>query len=133
MKFNNFSQSFDRTLDYYAIKGKTLSERTGVSQNHISEFKNGGNISAISLSKLMEAMEELAPGSKLYFCLLLAGEEPTEFLSNQPNQPNQPRSSLRSLIKTASPQEKAEALKLITSWVVESCAHGEPEQQLEAV
>lgn len=128
MKLNNFSQAFDKTLRYYRITGKALWEKTGISQNHISEFRNGGNISAEVLSKLIAAMEELAPGAKLHFCLLLADEEPAKFLSGQLRSSN-----LRSLIKAASPQEKAEALKLITSWVVESCADAEPEQQLEAV
>jgi transcriptional regulator with XRE-family HTH domain len=127
MELNNFSQAFDRTLRYHRITGKVLSQKTGISQNHISEFRNGGNISAEALSRLLAVMDELAPGAKLYFCLSLAGENPAEFLSSKPH------SSLRSLIQAASPQEKAEALKLITNWVQETCAHAQLEQRLEAV
>lgn len=127
MKINNFSQAFDKTLRYYRITGKALWEKTGISQNHISEFRNGGNISAEALSRLMAAMEDLAPGAKLYFCILLAGENPAEFLSSQP------QSSLRSLIRAASPQEKAEVLNIIAGWMQEAPALVEMEPIAKAV
>lgn len=66
------NQLFAQTQDRYGIKGKNLSEITGVSQNHISEFRRGRtDVSSSVLWKLVQAMDELAPGAKSYFCSLL--------------------------------------------------------------
>lgn len=109
MELNVFSRSFDKTLRYHRITGKALHERTGVSENHISEFRKGGNVSAAIMAKLLEGMEELAPGSKLHFCLLLAGEDPKQSTYSRP--------SLQSLFLSASPKEKAEVLNLMADWL----------------
>ncbi|KOP23138.1 hypothetical protein AMR41_27945 [Hapalosiphon sp. MRB220] len=73
MKLNFFSSAFEKTLRHFGITGKALSIEARVSQNHISDFRNGGNISAEALSALMQAMEKLEPGSTSYF-LKLVGE-----------------------------------------------------------
>jgi hypothetical protein len=73
MKVNFFSSAFEKTLRHYGITGKALSIEAGISQNHISDFRNGGNISAEALSALMQAMERLNPGSINYF-MGLVGE-----------------------------------------------------------
>lgn len=65
---------FDKTLRIHGITGKRLSEVTGFSQTHISEFRKGKtNPSCSTLKSLLDGMDELAPGAKRYFCMELAG------------------------------------------------------------
>lgn len=67
---------FDRTLKYYGIQAKALSQVTGVSENHISEFRRGKLKTGMTTAKLWDlivAMDELAPGSREYFCMLMSG------------------------------------------------------------
>jgi transcriptional regulator with XRE-family HTH domain len=71
---------FAETIQYYGIKARDLHEVSGVSQNHISEFKNGkGNISVNVMWKLVEGMEVLAPGSRAYFFTRLVGDKNPKF------------------------------------------------------
>ncbi|MFB2839813.1 hypothetical protein [Floridanema evergladense] len=70
------STYFDRTLKYYGIQAKALSQMTGVSENHISEFRRGKLKTGMTTTKLWDlivAMDELAPGSRKYFCMLMSG------------------------------------------------------------
>lgn len=69
-------ESFDKTLRRYGISAKALSRVANVSEAHVSQFRNGkgGAVSHTTLENLLEAMEQLAPGSKSSFCLLLAGK-----------------------------------------------------------
>lgn len=71
------SEIFRVTIERYGISGKQLSKFSGVSENHISEFRRGKTgISTEVLWKLIEAMDEIKPGSRAYFCARLAkGEE----------------------------------------------------------
>lgn len=73
-------EAFDQTLKKYGITGKALSELTGVSTAHISQFRNGkgGAVSHTTLEDLLNGMEQLAPGSRFGFCLLLAGKNPEQ-------------------------------------------------------
>lgn len=69
---------FDQTLKRYGIQGKALSSLSGVSQNHISEFRGGKlktGVTTDCLYRLLVAMDELSPGSRRYFCDLLAGKK----------------------------------------------------------
>ena len=69
-------QYFDQTLKQLNITGKKLSEVTGVSTTHISEFRNGKtNPSCEMLERMLNGADQLKPGAKRYFCQLLAGEE----------------------------------------------------------
>lgn len=73
-----------RTMDYYGIQGKELSEKSGISRNHISEFRNGKSaLSTDLLCKVLLVMDEIAPGSRAYFCQLLAGKTPMRQSANQ--------------------------------------------------
>lgn len=68
-------QHFDLTLKKFGITGKKLSEVTGFSMTHISQFRHGKtNPSCESLQRLLDGADEIKPGAKRYFCLLLAGE-----------------------------------------------------------
>jgi hypothetical protein len=69
---------FDQTLKRYGIQAKALSGLSGVSQNHISEFRGGKlktGVTTDCLYRLLVAMDELSPGSRRYFCDLLAGKK----------------------------------------------------------
>ncbi|MES1024908.1 hypothetical protein ABN584_18815 [Gloeocapsa sp. BRSZ] len=70
-------ESFDKTLRRYGISAKALSRLANVSESHISQFRNGkgGAMAHSTLEELLGAMEQLEPGSKSYFYLLLAGKD----------------------------------------------------------
>ena len=62
------STCFDATVRFYRISAKQLSQLSGVSENHISEFRRGKrDISTTVLSKLVSGMDQLAPGSRQQF------------------------------------------------------------------
>ena len=82
--------NFHQTLKRFNISARQLSDVSGASTSQLSEFRNGKrNLSTAQLERVMVAMEELAPGSRRHFCMLLAGENPEglasqiEFLSSQ--------------------------------------------------
>lgn len=86
-KINTIDQIFDRTLKRYRIQGKALSTLTGVSENHISEFRRGHLKTGITtdvLGRLLAGMEQIAPGSREYFCQLLAGGSNSSVKSDDP-------------------------------------------------
>lgn len=69
---------FDLTLKRYGIQGKALANLSGVSENHISEFRRGKlktGVTTDCLLKLLEAMDQLSPGARHFFCDLLAGKK----------------------------------------------------------
>ncbi|MEP0867132.1 XRE family transcriptional regulator [Funiculus sociatus GB2-A5] len=70
------SALFDQTLRHWGITGKELSNKSGVSENHISEFRRGkGDITTNVLWKLLQAMEQIAPGSGNHFFYLILGQK----------------------------------------------------------
>lgn len=100
MKLNNyFSKAFDITLKSYSITGKALSSQSGVSQNHISGFRNGDNITVETLSKLMKAMDQINPGSVNHFL-----RQVMETASADPR-PAKFKASLENLIESATDEE----------------------------
>lgn len=69
-------QLFKQAMDRHGIQGKELAALAGISQNHLSQFRSGHKwVSPEVFAALLEGMDELAPGSRKYFCQLLA-EEP---------------------------------------------------------
>lgn len=55
--FMQFSQALDRTLNEFGIKARWLSERSGVSQQMISDFRNGKQrIYSDSLEKMLSSL-----------------------------------------------------------------------------
>lgn len=72
------SEFFDLTLKRYGIQAKALSNLSGVSQNHISEFRGNKlktGVTTDCLWRLLAGMDELAPGSRQHFCDLIAGKK----------------------------------------------------------
>ena len=71
----NHREAFKRTKSYYGITGSDLHRQTGVSQNHISEFiNNKSKISTEVLDSLVDGMEELASGARLFYIQELMGK-----------------------------------------------------------
>lgn len=67
-------QYFDQALKRHGISGKRLSDVTGISQAHISEFRNGKtNPPCDTFMRLLDGADQIEPGTKQYFCQLLAG------------------------------------------------------------
>lgn len=65
---------FKQTRQHYGITGKAISELTGISQNHISEYQNGKrDVTSDTLWRMIEAMDNIAPGSRKHFGNLITG------------------------------------------------------------
>ncbi|MCC2691575.1 hypothetical protein [Nodularia sp. LEGE 04288] len=102
------SQSFDATIKRYRISAKRLSGETKVSENHISEFRRGKcDVSTTTLSRLLDGMEVLAPGSKQFFYQLVSGKENQSATSL--------KRSLVEVIQTADEDELLDAMAEITN------------------
>lgn len=68
-------EAFDETLKQYRISGRALAEAAEVSQSMVSQFRHGKKgVTDEMLDNLLQAMQEIAPGSRRYFCSLIAGE-----------------------------------------------------------
>lgn len=66
-------QLFKQAMDQHGIQGKELAALAGISQNHLSQFRSGSKwVSPEVFAALLEGMDQLAPGSRRYFCQLLA-------------------------------------------------------------
>ncbi|MBE9216726.1 hypothetical protein IQ247_29420 [Plectonema cf. radiosum LEGE 06105] len=101
----NFSKALDITLDKYGISAKWLSEQTGVSQQMISGFRRGNQrIYSDSLERILAGLPVEARNDLLS---MLCNIDTSKV-------------DLRSLVMEASPQEKAEVLNALASWVVQS-------------
>jgi DNA-binding Xre family transcriptional regulator len=84
---NKICNIFDQTLRHFRIKAVELSERAGVSNSSISAIRKGRPTTTDTLEKILDAMEELAPGSKGYFYHQLAGSDHLIDLINElPNE-----------------------------------------------
>ncbi|MBD2245161.1 helix-turn-helix transcriptional regulator [Nostoc sp. FACHB-888] len=66
-------QLFKQAMDRHGIQGKELAVLAGISQNHLSQFRSGHKwVSPEVFAALLEGMDQLSPGSRRYFCQLLA-------------------------------------------------------------
>ncbi len=66
-------QLIDQTMKKYGIVGKQLAKTANISETHLSQFRNGKtHLADDRLVSLLEGMEELAPGSRVYFCRRLS-------------------------------------------------------------
>jgi transcriptional regulator with XRE-family HTH domain len=76
-------QYFDQALKRHGITGKKLSDVTGISQAHISEFRHGKtNPACDTLMRLLDGADQIEPGAKHYFCQLLAGRPAGNSIEN---------------------------------------------------
>jgi len=80
------SQFLVETMEHFNLTAKQLSQVSGISENHISDFRRSRNKTGVStkvLWSLIEGMEQIAPGARQYFCSLMGGLNPKQFQSNQ--------------------------------------------------
>jgi transcriptional regulator with XRE-family HTH domain len=99
-------QLFKQTMNRHGIQGKELAELAGISQNHLSQFRSGKKwVSPEVFAALLEGMDQLSPGSRAYFCQLLAQKPLLQTESND--------SKLRDLIEAADEEEIDEILLII--------------------
>ena len=69
----------------HGITGKAISQLTGISQNHISEYINGKrDVTSETLWRMIEAMDELSKGAAAEFRQRLPGEGQINAPSNRP-------------------------------------------------
>ncbi|MBR8832540.1 MAG: XRE family transcriptional regulator [Stigonema ocellatum SAG 48.90 = DSM 106950] len=72
-------QLFKQAMDRYDVKGKDLAAIAGITPNHLSDFRSGKKwVGPEVFVALLEGMDKLSPGSRQYFCQLLAGEKTTQ-------------------------------------------------------
>ncbi|MEA5511808.1 helix-turn-helix transcriptional regulator [Crocosphaera sp. UHCC 0190] len=65
-------QYFKKVKAERRVTGKALSQITGISENHISEYLNGKrDVTSEKLWEMMEGMEQLSPGAKDDFAELI--------------------------------------------------------------
>lgn len=84
---NRICNIFDQTLRHYRIKAVVLSERSGISDSSISAIRRGKPTSTDTLEKLLNTMDELAPGSRQYFYHQLAGSDNLiDLINDLPNE-----------------------------------------------
>lgn len=64
-----------KAMDYHGIKVRELAALVGMAPNHLTELRAGRKwVSRDNFIKLLDGMDKLRPGARLYFCQLLAGE-----------------------------------------------------------
>jgi hypothetical protein len=79
------NEIFRQTQDHFDIKNKDLAEAVGISAKHISYFRWGrGDMSVKLLWRLIQAMDEMAPGARQYFGDLVCDRQPL-IVESQPN------------------------------------------------
>ncbi len=72
-------KAFNKTLETYGISGKAIAQAANASESFVSQFRRGKKGATDEmLDKLLGAMQTLAPGSRRYFCCLVAGESGRE-------------------------------------------------------
>jgi transcriptional regulator with XRE-family HTH domain len=110
------NESFVTAMSEYGIKAKELAELCGISAQQVTEFRRGRSwVSHETFESLLENMDHLSPGSKRYFCSLLA---------NQPIARIDKKQQLIEMIETANPEEiEAVLLTIGRKWNKDSNAH----------
>jgi transcriptional regulator with XRE-family HTH domain len=70
------NEHFVTAMSKYGIKAKELAELVGISAQQITEFRRGRSwVSQETFESILENMDHLSPGSKRYFCSLIANQE----------------------------------------------------------
>lgn len=68
-------EAFNETLKRYNISARALAQTAQVSESLVSQFRHGKKgVTDEVLDSLLQAMQKIAPGSRKYFCSLIAGE-----------------------------------------------------------
>ena len=70
------NEHFVTAMSKYGIKAKELAELVGISAQQITEFRRGRSwVRQETFESILENMDHLSPGSKRYFCSLIANQE----------------------------------------------------------
>jgi transcriptional regulator with XRE-family HTH domain len=70
------NEHFVTAMSKYGIKAKELAELVGISAQQITEFRRGRSwVSQETFESILKNMDHLSPGSKRYFCSLMANQE----------------------------------------------------------
>ena len=82
----NHREAFKKTKSHYGITGTKLhEEKQEYLKNHISEFINGkSKVSTEVLDSLVNGMEELESGAKLFYVQELLGKKNLTFTAANP-------------------------------------------------
>ena len=72
-------EALHTTLEQYSISGQKVADEAGITASMVSQFRRGkkGMTNEV-LDKLLAGMEKIAPGSRRYFCNLLAESSVSE-------------------------------------------------------
>ncbi|MDJ0718192.1 MAG: helix-turn-helix transcriptional regulator [Prochloraceae cyanobacterium] len=77
---DTFHGALKKAQDQYAIVGKDLAKKVGIGQQHLTNIRSGKAWpSEEVLMRILSAMEELAPGSRFYFFLLMMGDDAKKY------------------------------------------------------
>lgn len=68
-------EAFDQVMRQLGVSGKSLAETSGCSPGHVSQFRNGGEVTIGMLTRLLEGGEACAPGFKSRFISLWLGAQ----------------------------------------------------------
>ena len=69
------NELFVTTMSKYGIRAKELAELIGISPQQVTQFRKGKSwVSQETFEAILENMDHLSPGSKRYFCSLMANE-----------------------------------------------------------
>jgi len=104
---------FDEMLNHFNLSAKAVASTAGVSEVMISRFRRGKM--DLGAAKLVALLASIPDEAREWYLAHLLGVKPGT-------------TSLRALVLSASPQEKAEVLKLIAGWMVETRNRDEIEQ-----
>ncbi len=96
-KSQRYQKLFGETLERFELNARSICDASGVSEVMLSRFRNGKV--DLGSSKLIALIQSLPKEPKDWYLSQLFGSAPKE--------------TLRSLIREASPQEKAEILMMI--------------------
>lgn len=94
---------FDEMLSRFGLSAKAIGEAAGVSEVMVSRFRRGKV--DLGTAKFISLLVNVPQEAREWYLSQLLGVKPN--------------ASLRSLVLTASPQEKAEVLKLIANCLLE--------------
>ncbi len=121
-------QLFKQTMDRHGIRGKDLAPLAGITPNHLSDFRSGKTwISPEVFMAMLSGIELLAPGSRRYFCQLLA-EEP------MPEKRPSVKEKLVEMIETADDEEiEAVLLAVGSKWKREMQSRNSTESMKNAI
>lgn len=78
-QLNSFEEVLNRVMQTFGIEAKELAVRSGISEAHISAFRNGKlkrGFTSKALWDLLDGMEKIEPESRKYFCRLLNTKNP---------------------------------------------------------